>query len=123
MSIFIARGDERHEVPDRLPTLPLRDMVVFPYMVIPLLVGRQASLTAVDASLPHDRWIFLVAQRSGEVQEPAAADLYRVGVIARVLQLSRLANGTTKALLEGFARARVTRYAPGICLYSSLSVR
>ncbi|HWG53734.1 MAG TPA: endopeptidase La [Gemmatimonadaceae bacterium] len=121
MSIFIARGDERHEVPDRLPTLPLRDMVVFPYMVIPLLVGRQASLTAVDASLPHDRWIFLVAQRSGEVQEPAAADLYRVGVIARVLQLSRLANGTTKALLEGFARARVTRYAPGICLYSSLS--
>jgi ATP-dependent Lon protease len=78
-------------------------------------------LTAVDASLPHDRWIFLVAQRNGEVQEPAAADLYRVGVIARVLQLSRLANGTTKALLEGFARARVTRYAPGICLYSSLS--
>jgi ATP-dependent Lon protease len=121
MSIFIARGDERHEVPERLPTLPLRDMVVFPYMVIPLLVGRQASLTAVDASLPHDRWIFLVAQRNGEVQEPAAADLYRVGVIARVLQLSRLANGTTKALLEGFARARVTRYAPGICLYSSLS--
>ena len=121
MSIFIARGDERHEVPDRLPTLPLRDMVVFPYMVIPLLVGRQASLTAVDASLPHDRWIFLVAQRNGEVQEPAAADLYRVGVIARVLQLSRLANGTTKALLEGFARARVTRYAPGICLYSSLA--
>ncbi|HEX6536705.1 MAG TPA: endopeptidase La [Gemmatimonadaceae bacterium] len=111
--LTVTRADERFEVDERLPVLPLRDVVVFPYMVVPLLVGRQASLGAVEAALRDDRWIFLVAQRNGEVQEPAAADLFRVGVIGKVLQISRLANGTTKVLLEGVARARVTRYAPG----------
>ncbi|HEU4565143.1 MAG TPA: endopeptidase La [Gemmatimonadaceae bacterium] len=111
--LTISRATEHFEVPDRLPVLPLRDVVVFPYMVIPLLVGRQASLGAVEAALREDRWIFLVAQRNGEIQEPAAADLFRVGIIGKVLQISRLANGTTKVLLEGVARARVTRYAPG----------
>ncbi|HXE60358.1 MAG TPA: endopeptidase La [Gemmatimonadaceae bacterium] len=107
----IVRGDESHDVPDRLPVLPLRDVVVFPYMVIPLLVGRQGSLAAVDSAVAADRWIFLVAQRDGEVQEPHASNLYRVGVIGRVLQVSRLANGTTKVLLEGVARGRATRYS------------
>ncbi len=108
----IFRGDESYDVPERLPVLPLRDVVLFPYMVIPLLVGRQASLAAVESALAADRWVFLVAQRNGEIQEPAASQLYRVGVIGRVLQISRLPNGTTKVLLEGVARARVTRYAP-----------
>ncbi|HKV52138.1 MAG TPA: endopeptidase La [Gemmatimonadaceae bacterium] len=109
--LSIVRGEESHDVPDRLAVLPLRDVVVFPYMVIPLLVGRQGSLAAVDAAVEADRWIFLVAQRDGEVQEPHASNLYRVGVIGRVLQVSRLANGTTKVLLEGVARGRATRYS------------
>ncbi|MBX6331587.1 MAG: endopeptidase La [Gemmatimonadaceae bacterium] len=112
MPISLQRGDEHFEVSDRLPVLPLRDVVVFPYMVIPLLVGRPGSLAAVEAALAEDRWIFLVAQRHGEIQEPVASDLFRVGVVGKVLQVSRLANGTTKVLLEGVARARVTRYAP-----------
>jgi ATP-dependent Lon protease len=87
-------------------------VVVFPHVVIPLLVGRPASLAAVDAAAAGDRLILLVAQRVADVQDPAAADLYRVGVVARVLQVSRLPSGTTKVLLEGIARARVTRYAP-----------
>src|SRR6185437_13486303 len=108
--LSIIRGDESYDVPERLGVLPLRDVVVFPYMVIPLLVGRQGSLAAVDAAVAADRWIFLVAQRDGEVQEPRASSLYRVGVIGRVLQVSRLANGTTKVLLEGVARGKAARY-------------
>jgi ATP-dependent Lon protease len=98
--------------PNRLPVLPLRDVVVFPHMVIPLLIGRSASLAAVEAAAEAERWILLVAQKSAEVQEPVAGDLYRVGVIGRLLQAQRLPNGTTKILVEGVSRVRVTRYAP-----------
>ena len=99
--------------PDRLPVLPLRDVVVFPYVVMPLLVGRPASLAAIEAANEEDRVVLLVAQRDPETQEPAAADLYRVGVVARIRQLSRLGGGTVRVLIEGVARARVTRYVPG----------
>ena len=98
---------------ERLPVLPLRDIVVFPHVVMPLLVGRAASLAALDAASGEDRLVLLVAQRDPETQEPAAADLYRVGVVARVRHLSRLATGTVKVLVEGLARARVSRYVPG----------
>jgi len=98
---------------ERLPVLPLRDVVVFPYVVMPLLVGRTASLAAIEAANEEDRLVLLVAQRDAETQEPAAADLYRVGVVARVRQLSRLGQGTVRVLVEGVVRARVTRYVPG----------
>jgi ATP-dependent Lon protease len=98
---------------DRLPVLPLRDVVVFPYVVMPLLVGRAASLAALDAADGEDRLVLLVAQRDPETQEPAAADLYRVGVVARVRQLTRLGSGTVRVLVEGVARAKVARYVPG----------
>ena len=112
MPITLTRDEESFELEERLPVLPLRDVVIFPYMVIPLLVGRAASLAAVEAALAGDRWIFLVAQRTADTQDPAAADLFRVGVAGRVLQVARLPNGTTKVLVEGVARAKVTRYAP-----------
>ena len=112
MAIKLTRDEEQFELEDRLPVLPLRDVVIFPYMVIPLLVGRAASLAAVETALAGDRWIFLVAQRTADTQDPAAADLFRVGVVGRVLQVARLPNGTTKVLFEGVARAKVTRYAP-----------
>jgi ATP-dependent Lon protease len=98
---------------DRLPVLPLRDVVVFPFVVMPLLVGRPASLAAIEAANEEDRVVLLVAQRDPETQEPAAADLYRVGVVARIRQLSRLGGSTVRVLIEGVARARVTRYVPG----------
>jgi ATP-dependent Lon protease len=98
---------------DRLAVLPLRDVVVFPYVVMPLLVGRAASLAALEAANEEDRLVLLVAQREAETQEPAAADLYRVGVVARIRQLSRLGTGTVRVLIEGITRARVTRYVPG----------
>jgi ATP-dependent Lon protease len=110
MPTFIRDG-EAIVTADRLPVLPLRDAVVYPYVVMPLLVGRAASLAAVDAAVGTDRLVLLVAQRNGEVHEPAASDLHRVGVVARIQHLARLQNGTAKVLVEGVARARVTRYA------------
>jgi len=106
------RDNESIPISDRIPVLPLRDVVIFPYVVIPLLVGRPASLAAIEAALAEDKIILLVAQRDGEKQEPAAADLHRTGVVGRVLQVSRLPTGTTRVLVEGIARARVTRYIP-----------
>ncbi len=97
---------------DRLPVLPLRDVVLFPHVVMPLLVGRAASLAAIEAANDEDRVVLLVAQRDPETQEPTASNLHRVGVLARVRQLTRLGTGTVKVLVEGLARARVTRYIP-----------
>jgi ATP-dependent Lon protease len=106
------RDNESIPTSDRIPVLPLRDVVIFPYVVIPLLVGRPASLAAIETALAEDKIIVLVAQRDGEKQEPAAADLHRTGVIGRIVQVSRLPTGTTRVLVEGIARARVTRYIP-----------
>ena len=111
MALILTRDTERFQVPERLPVLPLRDVVLFPYVVMPLLIGRAQSLTAVDAAANDGNVVFLVAQRNAEEQDPAAADLFRVGVVARLMQVVRLPNGTTKILVEGIARARVTRYA------------
>jgi len=107
------RDGEKVQVENRIPVLPLREVVIFPFVVIPLLVGRQPSLAAIEAAAETDKLILLVAQKEGETQEPGAADLHRVGVIGRVLQVARLPNGSTRVLVEGFARARITRYVSG----------
>ena len=98
--------------PRRLPVLPLRDVVVFPYVAMPLLVGRSQSLGAIEAAAEEGGQLFLVAQRSADTEEPAAGDLHRVGVIARIAQASRQNGGTVRVLVEGVSRARVTRYVP-----------
>src|SRR6516164_1253693 len=113
MPLTLVRETERFEGPEKLPVLPLRDVVVFPYMVIPLLVGRRQSIAAIEAAIQDDKWILLVAQRNGEINEPGAKDLFRTAVVGRVLQLGRPSNGTTKVLVEGVARVRVTRFIPG----------
>ena len=100
------------EAPRRPAVLPLRDVVVFPNVAMPLLVGRPASLAAIEAAASDNGLLFLVAQRSADTEEPAASDLHRVGVLARIVQASRQANGTARILIEGVARARVTRYVP-----------
>ncbi|GHE35571.1 endopeptidase La [Vulcaniibacterium thermophilum] len=97
-----------HETID-LPVLPLRDVVVFPHMVIPLFVGREKSIRALDLAMEGDKRILLVAQKSAEVDDPGANDLYAVGTLAHVLQLLKLPDGTIKVLVEGVARAKVER--------------
>src|SRR5215207_7918888 len=111
MAVILTRDTERFEVPERLPVLPLRDVVVFPYVVMPLIIGRVQSLAAVEAAANDGNVMLLVAQRNADLQDPSAGDLYRIGVVARLMQVVRLPNGTTKILVEGIARARVTRYA------------
>jgi len=90
-----------------LPVLPLRDVVVFPSMVIPLFVGREKSIKALDIAMDLDKRILLVAQKSPETDDPAAADLYEVGTLAQVLQLLKLPDGTIKVLVEGVSRVSV----------------
>ncbi|WP_242108191.1 endopeptidase La [Luteimonas aquatica] len=92
-----------------LPVLPLRDVVVFPHMVIPLFVGRDKSIHALDQAMESDKRILLVAQKSAEVDDPGADDLYAIGTLAQVLQLLKLPDGTIKVLVEGVARARVDK--------------
>ncbi|MEO5903912.1 MAG: endopeptidase La [Gemmatimonadaceae bacterium] len=113
MTHEFTRDGESVQVENRIPVLPLREVVIFPYVVIPLLVGRQPSLAAIEAAAETDKLILLVAQKEGETQEPGASDLHRVGVVGRVLQVARLPNGSTRVLVEGFARARITRYVAG----------
>jgi len=92
------------------PVLSLRDVVVYPYMVIPLFVGRERSILALDKAMDVDKRIVLVTQRSAEVDDPAQGDLFDVGTLATVLQLLKLPDGTTKVLVEGGERVRISKY-------------
>jgi ATP-dependent Lon protease len=100
-------SDQAANVLPELPVLPLRDVVVFPSMVIPLFVGREKSIKALDIAMDLDKRILLVAQKSPETDDPAAADLYEVGTLAQVLQLLKLPDGTIKVLVEGVSRVSV----------------
>ena len=93
-----------------LPVLALRDVVFFPNVIMPLLIGRKASLAALEEAAAGSGEVFLVAQRDAAEENPGGPDLFRTGVIGKVMQISRLPNGSTKVLLEGRERARVTRY-------------
>ncbi len=96
-----------------LPLVPLRDLVVFPHMVVPLLVGREASVHALEAAMVEGKQLALVSQRDPSVDAPGAKDLFELGTTARVLQMMRLPNGTVKVLVEGVERVRVRRILPG----------
>ena len=90
-----------------LPLLPLRDVVVFPHMVIPLFVGRPKSIKALDVAMESGKHILLVAQKQAAKDDPGADDLYDIGSIATVLQMLKLPDGTVKVLVEGTQRARI----------------
>ncbi len=90
--------------------LPLRDVVVYPHMVIPLFVGREKSTKALDTAMSHDKQIFLVAQKSAEVDDPRIKDLYKIGTLANILQMLKLPDGTVKVLVEGSHRAEATKF-------------
>ena len=94
-----------------LPVLPLRDIVVFPHMIVPLFVGREKSIAALEEVMREDKQILLVAQKNASQDEPGPGDLYPVGTISSVLQLLKLPDGTVKVLVEGGRRARILRFA------------
>jgi len=97
----------------KYPLLPLRDVVVFPYMVIPLFVGREKSVSALDKAMKSDRFIVLLTQRDAQNPSPEQNDLYEVGTVAEILQLLKLPDGTIKVLVEGVSRCFVSDYVSG----------
>jgi ATP-dependent Lon protease len=100
-------------VPAAVPVLPLRDVVVYPHMVIPLFVGREKSIHALDAAMKADKRIMLVAQRQADIDDPKLEDLHGFGTVATVLQLLKLPDGTVKVLVEGVDRARILQLHGG----------
>ncbi len=92
------------------PVLPLRDIVVFPYMIVPLFVGREKSIAALEEVMRAEKHILLVAQRNAGDDDPKAEGIYQVGTLASVLQLLKLPDGTVKVLVEGSARAKIVKY-------------
>jgi len=95
---------------ERVPLLPLRDVVVFPHTVMPLFVGRKTSVNAITQAMGSNKYIFLLTQKDEKVQDPVHADLYRVGTLATILQMLKLPDGTIKVLVEGVKRAKVEEF-------------
>lgn len=111
--IQIQRGDSIIDIPQQLSVLPLRDTVIFPHMVIPLVVGRPSTVAAVDHSIQSNRMIALVSQKDPLVEKPGSADMFRIGVVGRVVQLMKLPNGLEKVLIEGLVRMKVQKFIKG----------
>ncbi len=102
-------GSEKLTINEFLPVLPVRDTIVFPYMVYPMIVGRQFSVDALQEAMVRDKQILLLAQKDKDTEVPNAGDLYQFGTVSRVLQVMKLSNGTMKVLMEGIGRATVKR--------------
>lgn len=103
----IRHNTEEIDIKPLAPVIPLRDVVIFPYMIYPLLVGRKLTINALQEAMIQEKQVFLLAQKSPAVDNPKQADLHEVGVVARVLQVMKMPNGTLKVLVEGLMRARV----------------
>jgi len=95
-----------------LPLLPLRDVVVFPHSIVPLFVGREKSIAALESAMKDEKGIFMVAQKNAKKDDPTEDDIYRIGTIGIIIQLLRLPDGTVKVLVEGKKRAIVKEYIP-----------
>jgi ATP-dependent Lon protease len=108
-----AQFEEQTEDPKDFPVLPLRDVVVYPHMVIPLFVGREKSIVALDLAMNANKKILLVAQKKADLDDPQPSDLYEVGTLATILQLLKLPDGTVKVLVEGVERAQVDKLIVG----------
>jgi ATP-dependent Lon protease len=102
--------EEKIEIKSRLPILPLRDVVIYPHMIYPLLIGRQFTISALQEAMILDKQLFLVAQKNPEIDLPGQDDLHQVGVISRILQVLKLPNGNIKVLIEGLIRAKIKTF-------------
>jgi ATP-dependent Lon protease len=107
MPIEEKTGDSQLTIPDIVPVLPLRDIVVFPFMIVPLFVSRDRSVKAVDQSLSDKRLIFLLSQKNMEQEEPSIGDLYKMGTVSVIMRMLKLPDGRIRILAQGLSRARV----------------
>lgn len=108
---IIQEDGEPIEIPDLLPLLPVRDVVVFTYMVLPLFVGRDKSIRAVDAAMAKDRLLLLSTQSDVNVENPTPEEIYRVGTVAMIMRMFKLPDGRVKVLVQGLGKARILDYA------------
>src|ERR1700761_1287882 len=104
------RSLEKAGPSDLMAVLPLRDIVVFPHMIVPLFVGREKSVRALEAVMKEDKQILLVAQKNAAQDDPSADDIYRIGTVSTILQLLKLPDGTVKVLVEGSRRAKIAGF-------------
>ncbi|MBT1074746.1 endopeptidase La [Geobacter grbiciae] len=102
--------NEELKIPDVLPLLPVRDVVVYPYMILPLFVGREISINAVDQALSRDRLIFLATQKEMGDEEPTPEGMYTVGTVAMIMRMLKLPDGRVKVLVQGLAKGRITEF-------------
>jgi len=116
---IIEEREHKLNIPEELPVLMLRDIVVFPYMVVPLFVGREKSKNAIDSSLSSHRMVLLLTQRDLEIEEPKRQDVYAVGTVALVMRMLKLPDGRVRILAQGLTRARVDELDEGKPYYSA----
>jgi len=98
------------QIPTTLPLLPVRDVVIFTDMLLPLFVGREKSVRAVEAAISKDRFLFVATQKDPAVENPKAGDIFTIGTVSRILRILKLPDGRVKALVQGFAKARIVQY-------------
>ncbi len=98
------------KIPGSMPLLPVRDVVIFTDMLLPLFVGREKSVRAVDAAISKDGFLFLATQREAGIEDPADSDIYRFGTVGRIIRMLKLPDGRVKVLVQGIAKGRITRY-------------
>src|ERR1700689_3981782 len=113
MTESVESGSERTTHPgkgDAMAVLPLRDIVVFPHMIVPLFVGREKSVRALEAVMKDDKQILLVAQKNASQDDPSVDDIFRVGTVSTILQLLKLPDGTVKGQVEGGRRAKINSF-------------
>jgi len=99
------------EIPEQLPVLAVRDMVIFPYMIIPLFVGREISVKAVEHALNTNRLILLLTQKDFNVETPEPSDLYNIGTVCMIMRMLRLPDGRLKILVQGLSKARALEFS------------
>src|SRR3954462_3448268 len=111
---------DRGRAPRTIPLLPLRDIIVFPHMVVPLFVGREKSISALEEAMAGDKELVHAAQKKAKTNDPQDEDIFAFGTIGHIIQMLRLPDGTVKVLVEGKARARVIAFAQTTPYFSAL---
>src|SRR5437660_5200198 len=108
--MFFKNDDQKKKGARTIPLLPLRDIIVFPHLVVPLFVGREKSINALEQAKSGDKEIVLSAQKKAKTNDPTPDDIFTVGTIGQIIQLLRLPDGTIKVLVEGKRRARLKKF-------------
>ncbi len=110
--------DQVIEIPDTMPLLPVRDFVIFPHMVLPLFVGREMSIRAIEEALAGKRMIFLATQKQQEVENPQPADIHAVGTVGMIMRMLKLPDGRIKILVQGVSKGRILDYTQETPFYT-----